>query len=521
ERFELKEGRSIEFRVDVVKGGGKDSFAVLAFIPTANSAGTLGGYGLAKSTTDILITKGINKYFVADSGTAANLKQENITLVLNLKAKGGSVIVNARVLDKDANNAVIWEKTVVDSAAADVLVAGKDDPAAPYLAEGYFTLYLYQDFDKAAPESPYQAIYDNAEVFVTDEAVLDDFNDNTKTGWTDFTFVPNFGLPTESGGQFQFAQPPAGQSIFSASQKTSRVFTLAEGERVSFSADVVKGGGKDSFAVLAFIPTVNSAGTLGGYGLAKSTTDILITKGINKYFVADSGDAANLKQDNITLNLEMTVRGGSVILRARVLDKDANNAVIWEKTVVDSAAADVLVAGKDDPAAPYITGGYFTLYLYQDFDKAAPESPYQVIYDNAVAAAAPVAANVAPLLSDFTPGRFANFLPASTVVSFKVSDDAALADDGVALVLNGTRYTKANGLVIAGTGNTRTATFSKLEANKNYNAVFEATDAGGLTTRERLDFDNFTGSVLVIESEDYNFGGAFIDHPVPIAEGGG
>ena len=521
ERFELKEGRSIEFRVDVVKGGGKDSFAVLAFIPTANSAGTLGGYGLAKSTTDILITKGINKYFVADSGTAANLKQENITLVLNLKAKGGSVIVNARVLDKDANNAVIWEKTVVDSAAADVLVAGKDDPAAPYLAEGYLTLYLYQDFDKAAPESPYQAIYDNAEVFVTDEAVLDDFNDNTKTGWTDFTFVPNFGLPTESGGQFQFAQPPAGQSIFSASQKTSRVFTLAEGERVSFSADVVKGGGKDSFAVLAFIPTVNSAGTLGGYGLAKSTTDILITKGINKYFVADSGDAANLKQDNITLNLEMTVRGGSVILRARVLDKDANNAVIWEKTVVDSAAADVLVAGKDDPAAPYITGGYFTLYLYQDFDKAAPESPYQVIYDNAVAAAAPVAANVAPLLSDFTPGRFANFLPASTVVSFKVSDDAALADDGVALVLNGTRYTKANGLVIAGTGNTRTATFSKLEANKNYNAVFEATDAGGLTTRERLDFDTFTGSVLVIESEDYNFGGAFIDNPVPIAEGGG
>ena len=523
QKFALKDGRTIEYRVDVVKGGAKDSFAVLAFIPTANSPGTLGGYGLAKSTTDILITKGINKYFVADDGPAAALKQDNITLVLNLRAKGGSVIVHARVLDKDANNAVIWEKTVVDTAAADVLVAGKDDPAAPYLTEGYFTLYLYQDLDKAAPESPYQAVYDNAEVFITDEAVLDDFNDNTKTGWTDFTFVPGFGLPTESGGQFQFIQnvSPSGGAIFSASQKTSRVFTLAEGERVSFSADVVKGGGKDSFAVLAFIPTANSAGTLGGYGLAKSTTDILITKGINKYFVADDGPAAALKQDNITLNLEMTVRGGSVILRARVLDKDANNAVIWEKTVVDTAAADVFVAGKDDPAAPYITGGYFTLYLYQDLDKAAPENPYQAIYDNAVVAAAPVAANVAPLLSEFTPGKFANFLPASTVVSFKVSDDAALGNDGVALVLNGTRYTQANGLVLSGTGNTRTATFSKLEANKNYNAVFEATDAGGLTTRERLDFDTFTGSVLVIESEDYNFGGAFIDNPVPIAEGGG
>jgi len=521
ERFELKEGRSIEYRVDVIKGGAKDSFAILAFIPTANSPGTLGGYGLAKSTTDILITKGINKYFVADDGPAANLKQDNITLVLNLTAKNGSVIITTQVLDKDANNAVIWQKTVVDSAAADVLVAGKDDPAAPYITSGYFTLYLYQDFDAGAPESPYQAIYDNAEVFVTDEAVLDDFNDNTKTSWTDFTFVPGFGLPTEAGGQFQFAQPPAGQSIFSASQKTSRVFTLAEGERISFSADVIKGGAKDSFAILAFIPTANSPGTLGGYGLAKSTTDILITKGINKYFVADDGPAANLKQDNITLNLNLTVRGGSVTIYARVLDKDANNAVIWEKTVVDSAAADVLVAGKDDPAAPYITSGYFTLYLYQDFDKAAPENPYQAIYDNAIVAAAPVEANVAPILSDFTPGKFSNFLPASTVVSFKVADDAALNDDGIALVLNGTRYTRANGLTLSGSGNNRTASYSKLEANKNYNAVFEATDTGGLTTRERLDFDTFTSSVLVIESEDYNFGGGFIDNPLPIAEGGG
>jgi len=521
ERFELKEGRSIEFRVDVVQGGAKDSFAVLAFIPTANSPGTLGGYGLAKSTTDILISKGINKYFVADSGTAANLKQENITLVLNLTARNGSVVVAAKVLDKDAANAVIWEKTVVDSAAADVLVAGKDDPAAPYITAGYFTLYLYQDFDKAAPESPYQAVYDNAEVFVTDETVLDDFNDNTKTGWTDFTFTPGFGLPSETGGQFQFTQPAAGQAIFSASQKTSRVFTLAEGERISFSADVVQGGAKDSFAVLAFIPTANSPGTLGGYGLAKSTTDILITKGINKYFVADSGTAANLKQENITLNLNLTVRGGAVTINARVLDKDANNAVIWEKTVVDTAAADVLVAGKDDPAAPYITGGYFTLYLYQDFDRAAPETPYRAFYDNAVAAAPPVVANVAPILTDFTPAKFASFLPASTVVSFKASDDAALTDDGVALVLNGARYTKASGLTLGGTGNSRTASFSKLEANKNYTAVLEVTDAGGLTTRERIDFDTFTPGVLVIESEDYNFGGAFIDNPVPIAEGGG
>ncbi len=289
ERFELKEGRSIEFRTDVIQGGAKDSFAVLAFIPTSGSPGTLGGYGLAKSTTDVLITKGIRKYFVDDDGATANLKQNNITLVLGLSVRGGSVFINAKVLDKDANNAVIWERTVVDTPAADVLSDGTDDPAAPYVTSGYFTLYLYQDFDAGAPESPYLAVFDNAEVFVTDTAVLDDFNDNTKTSWGDFTFIPGFGLPTEVGGQFRFEQPPANQAIFSASQKTSKVFTLAEGERVSFSVDVVEGGAKDSFAVLAFIPTSGSPGTLGGYGLAKSTTDVLITKGIRKYFVDDDG----------------------------------------------------------------------------------------------------------------------------------------------------------------------------------------------------------------------------------------
>ncbi|MBX3731143.1 MAG: hypothetical protein KF791_00965 [Verrucomicrobiae bacterium] len=33
ETFELREGRTVEFRVDLVSGQGPDSFAVLAFIP--------------------------------------------------------------------------------------------------------------------------------------------------------------------------------------------------------------------------------------------------------------------------------------------------------------------------------------------------------------------------------------------------------------------------------------------------------------------------------------------------------
>lgn len=212
---------------------------------------------------------------------------------------------------------------------------------------------------------------------------LDDFNGPTKTGWSDFTFVPGFGLPTQGGGLFRFEQPPAGQSIFSASQKTSETFELKEGRTVEFRVDVIEGGAKDSFAILGFIPTGNSPGTLAGYGFAKSTTDILITKGINKYFVADDGDGAELKQNNVRLVLNLTARGGSVYITAKVLDLADNLKVLWQRTVVDSPAADVLADGDDSPAQPYLTQGYFTLYLYQDFDAGAPESPYLAVFDNA------------------------------------------------------------------------------------------------------------------------------------------
>ncbi len=516
EVFELKEGRTIEYRVDVVQGGGKDSFAVLAFIPTANSPGTLAGYALAKSTTDVLITKGIGNYFVNE---AVELKQDNTTLVLRLTARGGNVVITGQVLDKDDNDAVIWEKTVVDTPAADVMRNGTDTPAAPFLTGGYFTLYLYQDFDAGAPENPYRVWYDNAEVFVTDTTVLDDFNDNTKTGWTDFTFQPGFGIPVEAGGQFRFEQPPAGRAIFSASQKVTRVFELRDGDDLSFQVDIVQGGGKDSFAVLAFIPTANSPGTLAGYGLAKSTTDVLITKGIGNYFV---NEAVELKQDNTKLVLRLMARGGNVVITGQVLDKDDNDAVIWEKTVVDTPAADVMRNGTDTPASPFLTGGYFTLYLYQDFDAGAPENPYRAWYDNAIVSAPPLAANLPPVISEIAPEEFRNFLPATTQISFKASDDKPLASDKLAVVLNGTRHTIANGLTVSGTGNGLTASLGGLVANRNYNAVLEVEDADGDKTTALLDFDTFDPNTLVIEVEDYNFaGGDFYDNPIPIAEGWG
>ncbi|RME95293.1 MAG: hypothetical protein D6766_03610, partial [Verrucomicrobia bacterium] len=200
--------------------------------------------------------------------------------------------------------------------------------------------------------------------------VLDDFDDNSKTDWADFTFVPGFGLPSETGGQFVFDLPPAGQDIFTASQKVSENIELREGRTVELRVDVVEGSGEDAFAVLAFIPNTggNNPGTLAGYAIAKDPTDVLITKGIQRYFVADDSPAAEIKQNNITLSLTLTVEGGNVHITGRVLDKENNDAVLWERTVVDTPGEDAMADGTDSPAEPFITTGYFTLYCYQQFN---------------------------------------------------------------------------------------------------------------------------------------------------------
>ncbi len=522
EEFELRNGRTIEFKVDLVEGVGPDSFAVLAFIPTANSLGTLAGYGLAKSTTDILLTKGIGKYFYNEN-VAPPVKNVNVTLVLSLTAKDDAVTIKGSVLDKDNGNALLWEETVTDTSAAEIMADGTDDPAAPYLTRGHFVLYCYEDFSASSPQPEYKVVYDNADVCVLDDATLDDFNDNTKTDWQDFTFVPGLGLPSETNGQFEFNLPPAGQALFTGSRKTSRVFDLRECDRLQLRVDLVHGEGADSFAVLAFIPEANSLGTLAGYGLSKSTTDILLSKGIGKYFYNENVSPP-VKNDNVTLVLDLTVSNHTtVFIKGQVLDKDNSNAVLWERLVVDTPDADVLADGTDDPAVPYLTTGHFALFCYEDFSQSSPQPFYQAIYDNAAVLAPALAANQPPQIADVTPAETANFLAASTQITFNTSDDKALVNTGISVTLNGTNtFTSANGLTITGSGNTRGVSLGGLQANRDYTAVLQVVDSDNATNRVVLHFDTFDANNLVIEIEDYNFNsGFFFDGPIPLPEGSG
>jgi len=532
ETFDLQDGRTIEFRIDMVDGYGQDSFAVLGFIPTANDPKSLAGYAIAKSSTDVLITKGIGKYFYNENPTPA-IKNTNVTLVLTLTGEGANVVIRGRILDKDNANAVLFDQTFVDTPAEDVLSDGDDkNPSTPYLATGRFVLFLYQDY--LAGTDHYEVTLDNAQVFELKRTVIDDFNDGVKTSWEDFTFIPDFGIPAEGNGQFKFYQTPSpvGQPIFSGSVKTSETFDLQDGRTIELRIDMIDGYGQDSFAVLGFIPTANDPKSLAGYAIAKSSTDVLITKGIGKYFYNENPTPA-IKNTNVTLVLTLTGEGPNVVIQGRVLDKDNANAVLFDQTFVDTPAEDVLSDGDDkNPSTPYLATGRFVLFLYQDY--LAGTDHYEVTLDNAVVWAPPSDASKAPEISNVQPANYANFLPATTTISFQVTDDKPLADDGISVTLNGTVYTRANGLAVTGTGSMRQVALGGLAAGQNYIARLAATDSDSQTAAITRYFDTFTDDSIVIEAEDFNYaewgpspldpyvweliGGRFYDHPVPTPE---
>ena len=281
--------------------------------------------------------------------------------------------------------------------------------------------------------------------------------------------------------------------------------------------DLESAGGEDSFAVLAWIPAANPVSSLSGYGFSKSTGDVLISKGIEQYFVVEgwppsSGPGAN---ENITMSLKLRANSGTVTVTGRIIDKE-DGSVIWERSALDTPSADVLVPNGEDPIAPFITSGYFTLYLYQDFDDGAPENPYMAHFDNAVVISPPATSNATPIITDPSPAAFSAFVEADASISFIVSDDAALPDEAFKITLNTEEFTTASGLVLTGAGNSRTVTLpNQLEADVNYSATLEVQDADGATSSQTIYFDTFDPDHFVVEVEDYNFdAGSFLDDPI-------
>jgi hypothetical protein len=117
----LQDSETLELRVDLVEADEED---VQTLIQWKDS--NAGGYAVAKDRDEIWLTKFRQ---VADGANAPffyeplAIKSRNVTLALALTRLGSSVVLRVAILDPEANDAVLFQKTVTDTPGVDPTVA--------------------------------------------------------------------------------------------------------------------------------------------------------------------------------------------------------------------------------------------------------------------------------------------------------------------------------------------------------------------------------------------------------------
>ena len=351
--------------------------------------------------------------------------------------------------------------------------------------------------------------------------VLDDFNDNKVTGWEKFDFGSGNGFLKEKDGQLTIGMHQATkQPFFVAATYGSQTFTIEDGVTLEFQIDLIGANQAEAYAAVGFIPTETSVSQLSGYSAVKDSGDVILAKGLNKFFYDITEGEWIEKPENITLSISMTGEGESVVMTVKVLDIENNNAVLFEQTSIDTPDTDDFQTGTDSPAGSFINkpGNFVVLLYHNDTNGSLPAS--NVILDNAYASVSGAKGkNQPPNITSVMPGASSLFLPVSTEITFVVNDDQGVEPNDVSVTLNGSKYTVANGLKVVGTSTARQVSLEGLEAGVNYHAVIVATDAGGETDTRNLYFDTFDTNSFVLEVEDYNYDwGEFIDNPILIPE---
>ena len=105
-----------------------------------------------------------------------SLKNQNVTLVLSLTRRDSNLVIDARVLDKDNADAVLFERTVTDTPQADPVLPNRSVKGVPGVNDetgeawrlvsgpGYVEVTLDWTNPNRAPDGLAQITYDNVEV---------------------------------------------------------------------------------------------------------------------------------------------------------------------------------------------------------------------------------------------------------------------------------------------------------------------------------------------------------------------
>jgi hypothetical protein len=231
---------------------------------------------------------------------------------------------------------------------------------------------------------------------VTTNVVIDNFDDNQLTGWIVDGHQGQAKL-TETNQQFKVRGYWPGVHTVDLSDSAavahlSRNWSVSNGQTVELRVDLV---GMDEHATAAGMDLWNGASS-AGYALFKGHDFIHLCKpslsvaGIHGQFFHER---VVIKNTNVVLALAVTRVNPNVILTARVLDKENSNAVLYERSVVDTPSVDRTLTQAEMEAAsgmhmnagtdvgpPVTSGSEVLLSVFQYTDGTKPAA--EVTYDN-------------------------------------------------------------------------------------------------------------------------------------------
>jgi hypothetical protein len=231
---------------------------------------------------------------------------------------------------------------------------------------------------------------------VTTNVVLDNFDDNRVTGWT-VDGHKGQGKLAETNQQFKVGGYWPGVHTVDLGDTTalahfSRNWSVPNGQTLELRVDLV---GMDEHTTGAGLDLWSGAANTG-YALYKGPDFIHLCKpslsvtGIHGQFFHER---VLVKNTNVVLALAVTRVNPNLILTARVLDKENNNAVLYERSVVDTPSVDRTLTQAEMEAAsgmhmdagtdvgPPITSGsevFLGVFQYTDGTRPAAE----VTFDN-------------------------------------------------------------------------------------------------------------------------------------------
>ncbi len=225
--------------------------------------------------------------------------------------------------------------------------------------------------------------------------VVDNFDDNHLTGWT--LTGPGLSLPLiESNCQFTVRGKWPGLVTQQHADTYAWAWkwvnwSVANGRTVEWRVDLVAMS-EDATNAAAIVPGSYARQQL--YLFYKGRDFIELVKWVGSGAAVFFCDPQAIKNTNVVLSLALTRTDPNLTLTARVLDKDNQEAVLYQKTVVDTPQADATLTSDEFLArtglklaivpdiadTPIIAGDRVYLAAWQYTDGNQPQA--HVTYDN-------------------------------------------------------------------------------------------------------------------------------------------